>query len=131
MKMYMGVDVYMHDFSPSALVRGECPSSHPLRFTPGEGTLGTLWIRCVNPRPCLDSKSDLSFVQPVVSRYADRATATPRTFLTKFNVKKEGKRLISSQILKPRSQSPLEHYPCATNDRSANPQFSPGIMVRE
>jgi hypothetical protein len=41
MKTYEGVDVYIHIFLTSALVGGEWSASHPGRFTPGEGALGT------------------------------------------------------------------------------------------
>jgi hypothetical protein len=40
----MGVDVEIHIFLTSALVEGECSTSRPGRFTPGERAHGTHWI---------------------------------------------------------------------------------------
>jgi hypothetical protein len=40
----MGVDVQIHIFLTSALVRGEWSTSRPGRFTPGEKAPGTHWI---------------------------------------------------------------------------------------
>jgi hypothetical protein len=44
MKTYGGVDVYIHIFLTSALVRGEWSASHPGRFTSGERAPRTHWI---------------------------------------------------------------------------------------
>jgi hypothetical protein len=44
MKMYGGVDVYIHVFLNSALVGDEWLVSHPGSFTPGERTTVILWI---------------------------------------------------------------------------------------
>jgi hypothetical protein len=44
MKMYGGVDVWIHIFLTSALVGGEWPASRPGLFTPGERAPGTHWI---------------------------------------------------------------------------------------
>jgi hypothetical protein len=41
MKVYGGVDVYIHIFLTSALVGGELSVSRPGRFTPREGAPGT------------------------------------------------------------------------------------------
>jgi hypothetical protein len=51
MKTYGGVDVQIHIFLTSALVRGEWTASRPGRFTPGERAPGTYWIGgWVDPR---------------------------------------------------------------------------------
>jgi hypothetical protein len=55
MKAYGGVDVYIHIFSTSALVRGERSVSRPGRFTPRERAPGTRWIGgWVDPRVGVD-----------------------------------------------------------------------------
>jgi hypothetical protein len=41
----MGVDVYIHIFSTSALLGGEWSTSRPGRFTPGERAPCSHWIR--------------------------------------------------------------------------------------
>jgi hypothetical protein len=45
MKVWGGVDVEMHVFLNSAIVRGEWSASHLGRFTWGERPPGTHWIR--------------------------------------------------------------------------------------
>jgi hypothetical protein len=45
MKVYGGVDVWVHIFLASALTGGEWSDSSPGRFTPGERALSTHWIR--------------------------------------------------------------------------------------
>jgi hypothetical protein len=56
MKAYGGVDVKIHEFLASALVRGEWSASRPCCFTPGERALGTHWIGgWVGPRIGLDN----------------------------------------------------------------------------
>jgi hypothetical protein len=55
MKVYGGVDVYIHIFLTSALVWGELPTSRHGRFAPGERAPGTRWIwGWVGPRAGLD-----------------------------------------------------------------------------
>jgi hypothetical protein len=55
MKLYEGVDVYVHIFLTLALVGGEWSTSRPGRFTIGERSPGTHWIGgWVNPRAGLD-----------------------------------------------------------------------------
>jgi hypothetical protein len=55
MKMYGGVDVYIHIFLTSALVGGEWSASRLGHFTPRERALRTHWIGgWVNPRAGLD-----------------------------------------------------------------------------
>jgi hypothetical protein len=57
MKTYGEVDVYVHIFLTSALVEGGWSDSRPCRFTPREGSHGTLWIGgWVGPRAGLDDK---------------------------------------------------------------------------
>jgi hypothetical protein len=51
MKAYGGMDVLIHVFFTSALVRGEWSASQPSRFTPGERVPGTYWTGSwVGPR---------------------------------------------------------------------------------
>jgi hypothetical protein len=55
MKTYGGVDVYIHFFLTSGLVRGELSASRPCRFTPGERAPDTHCIGgWVGPRAGLD-----------------------------------------------------------------------------
>jgi hypothetical protein len=76
MKAYGGVDVWVHVFLTSALVRDEWSPSRPGRFTPGERAPGYHWIGgWVGPRaglndleerqilPLRDSNSKPSLVQ--------------------------------------------------------------------
>jgi hypothetical protein len=56
MKTYGGVDVWIHVFLTSALVRGAWSASRPDRFTPGEGAPCTHCIEgWVGPRVGLDA----------------------------------------------------------------------------
>jgi hypothetical protein len=58
-----GVDVQIHVFLTSALVRGEWSASRPSRFTPGERASGTHWIGgCVGPRAGLDDVEKKKFL---------------------------------------------------------------------
>jgi hypothetical protein len=43
MKVYGGMDVYIHTFLFSALAGGEWSASLPCRFSPGERASGTHW----------------------------------------------------------------------------------------
>jgi hypothetical protein len=55
MKVYGGVDVYIHVFLTSALVGGKWSASLSCRFILGERTPGSLWIGgWVDPRASLD-----------------------------------------------------------------------------
>jgi hypothetical protein len=54
MKMYGGMDVYIHVFLTSALVGVESSASFPGCLTAGERTPGTHWIGWVGPRAGLD-----------------------------------------------------------------------------
>jgi hypothetical protein len=55
-KTYVGVDVYIHVFLPSALVGDKWSASPPGRFTARERALGTHWTgSCVEPRTSLDA----------------------------------------------------------------------------
>jgi hypothetical protein len=55
MKVYGGMDVYIHIFLTSALVGGEWSASHHGCFTPREMAPGTHWIGgWVDPRAGLD-----------------------------------------------------------------------------
>jgi hypothetical protein len=55
MKTYGGVDVQIHVFLTSALVRGEWSASRHGRITPGKRAPGTHWIGdWVGPRAGLD-----------------------------------------------------------------------------
>jgi hypothetical protein len=57
MKTYEGVDVYIHIFLTSALVRFEWSASRFFRFTHGEKAPGTHWIGgWVGPRADLDDE---------------------------------------------------------------------------
>jgi hypothetical protein len=82
MKMYSGVDVYIHVFLNSALVAAEWSASSPDRFNRGERAPCTHWIggwvdpgtglddvEKGNSWPYRDSKSDPSVVQPVANLY--------------------------------------------------------------
>jgi hypothetical protein len=84
MKVYGGVDVYIHVFLTSALTEGKRSASRSGRFTPGkEPPTGTHWIggwvdptaglndvvKILNP-PGLEN-SDPSVVQHVANRYTD------------------------------------------------------------
>jgi hypothetical protein len=63
MKAYGAVDVYIHIFLTSALVRGEWSASHLGRFTPGERTPCTHWIGgWVDPRSGLDDLDKRKFL---------------------------------------------------------------------
>jgi hypothetical protein len=86
MKAYGGVDVQIHIFLTSALVRGEWSASRPGRFTPEERAPGTHWIGgWVNPRAGLDDVEKWKFltlpglVQPATRRYTDWAIPAPQT----------------------------------------------------
>jgi hypothetical protein len=87
MKVYGGVDVYIHIFLTLALVASEWSASCTCRFTFGERAPGNHWIGgWVGPRADLDERrrenswpyrdlsSNSSVVQPVASRYTDYAT---------------------------------------------------------
>jgi hypothetical protein len=55
MKMHGGVDVQIHFFLTSALVRGEWSASRPVRFTFRKSAPGTHWTgRWVGPRAGLE-----------------------------------------------------------------------------
>jgi hypothetical protein len=63
MKVYGGVDVYIHIFLTSALVGGEWSASRPGRFTPGERAPGTHWLEgWVSPRVGLDDVEKRKFL---------------------------------------------------------------------
>ena len=73
MKVYGGVDVWIHIFLTSALAGGEWSASRPCRFTHEERDPGTHWIGgCVDPRARLDHLEKI--VDPIVTR-----TPTPRS----------------------------------------------------
>jgi hypothetical protein len=85
MKSYGGVDVQIHIFLTSALVRGECSASRSGRFIPRERAPGTHWIGgWVVPRVGLDDAKRKLLTVPglrplgyLVSRYTDYAIAAP------------------------------------------------------
>jgi hypothetical protein len=80
MKVYAGVDVSIHIFLTSALIRGEWSASCTGRFTPGGPAPGTHWIggwRGENSWSYWDSNSDPSVVRPLASRYTDYAIPAP------------------------------------------------------
>jgi hypothetical protein len=55
MKVYVGVDVYIHIFLISSRAGGEWSASRPGRFTPWQRAPVTHWIRgSVDPRAGLD-----------------------------------------------------------------------------
>jgi hypothetical protein len=63
MKVYGGVDVYIHIFLTSALAGGEWSAPRPGRFTAGERALGTHWIGgCVDPTSSLDDAEKGKFL---------------------------------------------------------------------
>jgi hypothetical protein len=62
-KAYGGVDVKIHIFLTTALAGGEWSASRPRRFTPGERSPGTRWIRgWVDPRVGLDEVEKRKFL---------------------------------------------------------------------
>jgi hypothetical protein len=76
MKAYGGVDVYIHIFLISAVVRGEWSASRPCGFTPEERAPSTYSVGgSVGPRSGLDGLeySDSSVAQPVACHYTDYA----------------------------------------------------------
>jgi hypothetical protein len=92
MRAFWEVDVQIHALLTWALVGGEWPASLPGRFISGEKASGTRWIGdWVGPRAVwptwrrensCDSNSDPSVVQPVASRYTDRAIPAPACIST-------------------------------------------------
>jgi hypothetical protein len=63
MKLYGGMDVYIHIFLTSALVGVEWTASRPGRFTPWERAPGTHWIGgWVGPRAGLDDVEKRKFL---------------------------------------------------------------------
>jgi hypothetical protein len=63
MKVYVGVDVYIHIFLTSALVGGEWSASLLGHFTPEEWAPGAHWIRgWVGPRAGLDDVEKRKFL---------------------------------------------------------------------
>jgi hypothetical protein len=90
MKVYGGVDVYIHIFLTSALAGGEWSASRPGLFTVGERAPGAHWIGgWVDPRAGLDNVEKIldptgtwtltsSVIQPVASRYTDYAILAPK-----------------------------------------------------
>jgi hypothetical protein len=63
MKMYGGVDVYIHAFLTLALVGDEWSASRPSRFTSEETATGTLRIGSwVGPRAGLDEVEKRKFL---------------------------------------------------------------------
>jgi hypothetical protein len=61
MKVYGGVDVYIHIFLTSTLVGGEWSASRPDRFTPGERACGTHCIGgWVGPRADVEKRKLLT-----------------------------------------------------------------------
>jgi hypothetical protein len=78
MKTYGGVDVYIHVFLASALVRNEWPTPRPCRFTMGETAPATHCIGgWVGPRDGLDDmeKWKLLTLQGLQLRPHGRPTA--------------------------------------------------------
>jgi hypothetical protein len=58
-----GVDVQIHIFLTSALVRGEWSTSRPGGFTPGKRALGTHWRgEWLCPRACLHKVEKRKFL---------------------------------------------------------------------
>jgi hypothetical protein len=63
MKVYRGVDVYIHIFLTSALVEDEWSASRPDRFAPEERAPGTHWIGgWVGPRAGLNDVGKRKFL---------------------------------------------------------------------
>jgi hypothetical protein len=63
MKVYGGVDLYIHIFLTSALGGGEWSASRPGCFTPGERAPSTYWIGgWVGPRAGLDDVEKRKFL---------------------------------------------------------------------
>jgi hypothetical protein len=91
MKVYGGMDVYIHFFLTSALVEGKLSDSRPCHSPPGEKSLRYPLERRLgkpqsrsgergeekNTRPYRDSNSVPSVVQPVASRYTDYPIPAP------------------------------------------------------
>jgi hypothetical protein len=62
MKIYGGVDVYIHVFLSSTLVRSVWSASRPCRFTPGERSPRSHWIGgWVDPTAVLDDMKKGTF----------------------------------------------------------------------
>jgi hypothetical protein len=65
MKVYEGVDVWIHIFLTSALAGGEWSVSCPGRFTPRESAPSTHWTGgWVDPRASLDDIEKKKFMTP-------------------------------------------------------------------
>jgi hypothetical protein len=63
MKAYGGVDVQIHIFFTSALVKGESSVSRPCNFYPRERATGIHWIGgCVKPRAGLNAVEKRKFL---------------------------------------------------------------------
>jgi hypothetical protein len=63
MKAYWGVDIYIHNFLTSVLVRSAWSASHPSIFTPRERVPCTNWIGgWVDPRAGLDDVETTKFL---------------------------------------------------------------------
>jgi hypothetical protein len=63
MRVYRGVDVYIHTYMTSALVGGEWSASRPGHFIPGERAPGSHWIGgCVDPRVSMEDKEKRKFL---------------------------------------------------------------------
>jgi hypothetical protein len=89
MKAYGGVDVQIHIFLTSALVRGQWSASRTDRFTLRKEFPGTHWIGWVDPTAGLNDAENRKIlilpglelqplvIQPVTSRYTDYAIPAP------------------------------------------------------
>jgi hypothetical protein len=63
MKVYGGVDIYIHIFLTSVLDGGEWSSSRRCRFTPGERAPGNQWMGgCVGSSAGLDDADERKFL---------------------------------------------------------------------
>jgi hypothetical protein len=78
MKVYGGVEVYVHVFLTSALLGGEWSASRPGHFTPKERVPGIHWIGgWVGPRAGLDDVEKRKNPDPSGNRTPTRLSSSP------------------------------------------------------
>jgi hypothetical protein len=81
MKVYWGVEAYLHTFLTSALGEGEWSASQPGRFTPRERAPGTRSIGgWVGPRTALDAVVKRGIPSPCRDSNPDRPERSPALY---------------------------------------------------